>query len=141
MKSQRAVCVRDQLLKRAGRKPRIEQQRDRPSPHRAEEELDEFQPIADQHGDALPGRITEPRQHPGDAVHALVELTVGRLAFAPAKQVDDGDLVRHPPDRLVEKVPEISTPIRLHIHCSLVLPTYSTRMRVLLGIDFVAETG
>ena len=91
---QGAIRVRDQLLKRAGRKPRIEQERDRPRAHRAEKEFDEFQPVADQHGDALARPHAAPRQHPGDAIHALVELAIGRPTFAPTKQVDNGNLVR-----------------------------------------------
>ena len=112
---QRAVGVRDQPFERAGREPRVEQKRNGAGAHRAEEELDELHPVADQHGDALARADAEPRQHRRHAIHALVELAVGGCALAPAEQVDDRDLVRKPPDRCIEEKPEIAAAVRARV--------------------------
>ena len=54
-----------------------------------------------------PGRTPSRASIAGHAIHALVELPVGRCALAPAEQVDDRDLVRQPPHRFVEKEPRL----------------------------------
>ena len=112
---QRAGGVRDQLFERVGREPRVEKKRNGAGPHRAEEELDELHAIADQHGDALARAYAQARQHARHAVHALVELPVGGCALAPAEQVDDGNLVRKPANRVVEKEPEIASTVRVGV--------------------------
>ena len=90
----RAGRVRNDLLERGCRKPRVEREGDRAGAHRAEEELDEFRAVSDHHGDALTGRYAEPSQHARDAIHPLVELPIGRASLLSAEQVDDRDLLR-----------------------------------------------
>ena len=125
--AERAGRVRDQVLERVGGEPRVEQQRDRAGAHRAEEELDELHAVADQHGDALARAHAKPGKHARHAVHALVELPVCGGPLLAAEQVDDRDLVREPPDRLVEEEAEIAAAIALGsfivCHCATVPPS------------------
>src|SRR5262249_48327902 len=94
---ERASGLHDDVLKRAGSKPRVERQRNRPGAHRSEEEFDELRAVSDQHGDALTRAYPEPSQRAGDAAHALVELPIGRAAFPSAEQINDRNLVRDAP--------------------------------------------
>ena len=112
---QRAGRVRDQLFERIGREPRVEQKRNSAGPHRPEEELDELHSIADQHGDALARTHAQGGQHARHAIHALIELPVGGCALAPAEQVNDGNLVRKPANRVVEKEAEIASTVRVGV--------------------------
>ena len=84
--------------------------------HRAEEEFDELQPIADDHADALARLDAEAHQHLRDAIHARVELPVGDASLRCAMQIDDADLVRIARDGRVEEIAEVSLPISfLHV--------------------------
>jgi hypothetical protein len=83
------------------------------SAHRSEEEFDELRAVSDQHGDALTRRYPEPSQHAGDAVHALVELPIGRGAFPSAEQINDRNLVRDARHGLVEEKTEVAPTIHV----------------------------
>ena len=123
---QHAGGVRDDVLERAGREPRVEGKRDRAGAHRSEKEFDELGAVSDQHGHALARTHAESRQHARDAIHPLVELPVGGATLAAAEQVDDRHLVGHPRDGLVEEKAEIAPTIRIvhvtHAHMATVRP-------------------
>jgi len=110
---ERARGLHDDLLERAGSKPRVERQRDRAGAHRSEEEFDELRAVSDQHGDALAGPHAEASEHARDAVHALVELPIGRAAFPPAEQVNDRNLVRPACHGLIEEKAEVAPSIHI----------------------------
>ena len=110
---ERARGLHDDLLERAGSKPRVERQRDRAGAHRSEEEFDELRAVSDQHGDALAGRYAEPSQHARDAVHARVELPIGRAAFPSAEQINDRNLVRQACHGLIEEKAEVAPAIHI----------------------------
>jgi hypothetical protein len=94
-----------------GGKPDVERERDCARAHGPEEKLDEFRSVADQHGNTLTGADAEPREQPCDGVHAGVELPIGRATLATTEQIDDGDLVRHPPERIVEEIAEVAAAV------------------------------
>src|SRR5215831_10753832 len=105
--------LNDDRIERAGGKPRVERQRDRARAHRPEEEFDELRAISDQHGNALARRYAEPGQHARDAVHALVELPIGRAAFPCAEQIDDRNLVRQARHGLIEEKAKVAPTIHV----------------------------
>ena len=109
--AEHALCVGDQPFERVRGEPRVEQERNGAGAHRAEEEFDELDPVADQHGDALAGLHAEAGEHRRHAVHPLVELPVGGGALPAAEQVDDRDFVGQTPHGRVEEVAEIAAAI------------------------------
>src|SRR5262249_25280823 len=96
-----------------GSEARVEDDRNRAQPHGAEEDFQELDPVADQHPDALARARAERGEHRSDAVHALVERTIGDLPLAPPEQIDDRDLVGRRADRCVEEEAEIARAVRL----------------------------
>jgi len=110
---ERAPGVNDDLIERAGSKPRVERQRNRAGAHRSEKEFDELRAVSDQHGDALAGRYAEPSQHARDAVHPLVELPIGRAAFPSAEQINDCNLVRQARHGLIEEKAKVAPTIHV----------------------------
>ena len=107
----RTAGVAEDVGERVGRKPRVERHRYGAGAHRPEEELDEFQPVADQHGDPLAGRDAEPRQHGGDPVHPGIKRPIRDLPLAPAEQVNDRNLVGGSHTSFAEEKPKIAPTI------------------------------
>jgi hypothetical protein len=59
------------------------------------------------------GHYAEPSEHARDAVHALVELPIGRAAFPPAEQINDRNLVRPARHGLIEEKAEVAPAIHV----------------------------
>jgi hypothetical protein len=108
-----ALGIFENELQRVARKPRVDGDGNGTGAHRAEENLEKLDAVADDHADALAGLDTEAPHEAGDAVRALVELGVGDLAFAAAPQVDDGDLVGEAAHRIGEEITEVG----FAVHC------------------------
>src|ERR1051325_2645064 len=103
-----AFRVLEDEFQRIAREASVDGHRNRACPHGAEEDLEEFDAVADDHADALAGLYAASPQESRHPVGALVELRVGDAALRAAVEVDDRDLLREPLDRRREEIAEVS---------------------------------
>ena len=102
-----AFGILENELERFAREPGVDRDRNGAGTHRAEEDLEKLDAVADDHADALAGSDAELGEQSRYAVGALIELRVSDQALETAVEIDHRDLVRKARHRVGEKVAEI----------------------------------
>src|SRR5439155_14701128 len=98
-----ALGVLEDELERVAREARVDRDRNGAGAHRTEEDLEELDPVADDHADAFARPYAEPAHQPGYAVGALIQLRIRNLPVASPMEVDDCDLIGEAPHRVCKK--------------------------------------